>query len=286
MLLMKTSFSKILRGSEGLALITVIFVAAFFLIFVTGGLFFAQLNLKIASNFKLATQAVEVADAGLQHGLAVIPWVWNFNSQLNCGTPPCTVVAQTSFPSVSGFTYTVAAKNDPADASATVDSNSRILVTAQANGPSSTKKIVEAYVRRSVATFTPPAALYVNAVSSYPTLDSSNAGMGAYYFDNNDGVKVIGNDTNPNNLLNQNDDTAGSQTSLYAIATTTNTVTTALKNEYNTNGYLHDVLGIGSEPDIGTVSDVLDVNEIANNFIAQPSKVDFDHLQTDSTICP
>ena len=286
MLLMKTSFSKILRGSEGLALITVIFVAAFFLIFVTGGLFFAQLNLKIASNFKLATQAVEVADAGLQHGLAVIPWVWNFNSQLNCGTPPCTVVAQTSFPSVSGFTYTVAAKNDPADASATVDSNSRILVTAQANGPNSTKKIVEAYVRRSVATFTPPAALYVNAVSSYPTLDSSNAGMGAYYFDNNDGVKVIGNDTNPNNLLNQNDDTAGSQTSLYAIATTTNTVTTALKNEYNTNGYLHDVLGIGSEPDIGTVSDVLDVNEIANNFIAQPSKVDFDHLQTDSTICP
>ena len=186
----KGSFSKILRGSEGLALITVIFVAAFFLIFVAGGLFFAQLNLKMASNFKLATQAVEVADAGLQHGLAVIPWVWDFNGQLNCGTPPCPVVSQTSFPSVSGFTYTVTLKNDPADASATVDSNSRILVTAQANGPNSTKKIVEAYVRRSVATFTPPAALYVNAVSSYPTLDSSNPGMGAYYFDNDDKLYV------------------------------------------------------------------------------------------------
>jgi len=177
MLPVRASLRKILKGSEGLALITVIFVAAFFLIFVAGGLFFAQLNLKIASNFKLATQAVEVADAGLQHGLAVIPWVWDFNSQLNCGTPPCPVVSQTSFPSVSGFTYTVTAQNNPGEASPTVDSDSKILVTAQANGPSSTKKIVEAYVRRSVAAFTPPAALYVNAVTSYPTYDSSNTGM-------------------------------------------------------------------------------------------------------------
>ena len=277
MLPMKTSLSKILRGSEGLALITVIFVAAFFLIFVTGGLFFAQLNLKIASNFKLATQAVEVADAGLQHGLAVIPWVWNFNSQLNCGTPPCTVVAQTSFPSVSGFTYTVAAKNDPADASATVDSNSRILVTAQANGPNSMKKIVEAYVRRSVAAFTPPAALYVNAVSSYPTLDSSNPGMGSYYFDNNDKLYVYGSDTNYNG-------TPGPNPTLYAIATTNVAVTTALKNEDQTNSAYHVISGIGSAPSIGTVGDILDVDTIAQKFFSQPGAVNFPNgLRTDTS---
>ena len=277
--LVKGSFSKILRGSEGLALITVIFVAAFFLIFVTGGLFFAQLNLKIASNFKLATQAVEVADAGLQHGLAVIPWVWDFNGQLNCGTPPCPVVSQTSFPSVSGFTYTVTAKNDPADASATVDSNSRILVTAQADGPSSTKKIVEAYVRRSVAAFTPPAALYVNAVSSYPTLDSSNPGMGSYYFDNNEMLWVKGNDTNY-------DGSSGPNPTLYAIATTNDAVTTALKNEDQTNSAYHVISGIGSAPSISTVSDVLDVDAIVTKFLAQPGAVEFDHLKTSSSTCP
>src|SRR3989338_1186470 len=141
--LVKGSFSKILRGSEGLALIAVIFVAAFFLIFVAGGLFFAQLNLKIASNFKLATQAVEVADAGLQHGLAVIPWVWDFDSHLNCGTPPCSLINKTSFPSVAGFTYTVTAKNDPGEGVPTDDTNNTILLTSQADGPRSTKKIVE-----------------------------------------------------------------------------------------------------------------------------------------------
>ncbi len=67
----------------------VIFVMAFFLLFVTGGLIFSQMELKKSSNLKLATQAVETADAGLQHALAttVIPWGWNFNGQLNCATP-------------------------------------------------------------------------------------------------------------------------------------------------------------------------------------------------------
>ena len=277
MLPVRASLRKILKGSEGLALITVIFVAAFFLIFVAGGLFFAQLNLKIASNFKLATQAVEVADAGLQHGLAVIPWVWNFNGQLNCGTPPCPVVSQTSFPSGSGFTYTVTAQNNPGEASPTVDSDSKILVTAQANGPSSTKKIVEAYVRRSVAAFTPPAALYVNAVTSYPTYDSSNTGMGAYYFDNNDMLWVKGSDTNYNG-------SAGPNPTLYAIATTNDTVTTALKNEDQTNSSYHIISGIGSAPSISTVGDILDVDTIAQKFFSQPGAVIFPNgLKTDTT---
>ena len=266
----KSSFRKILRGSEGLALITVIFVAAFFLIFVTGGLYFAQLNLKIASNFKLATQAVEVADAGLQHGLTTIPWVWgDFNNQLNCGTPPCSLVSETSFPSVSGFTYTVTAQNNPGEASATVDSDSKILVTAQANGPSSTKKIVEAYVRRSVAAFTPPAPFYVNAVSSYPTYDSSNIGMGARYFDDSDTLWVKGAD------FNYSPAGSGPNPALYAIATTSNAVNTALRNEEQTNSAYHVISGLGSDPSISTVGDILDVDAIAQKFFDQPGAVKF-----------
>lgn len=251
---------KILRGSEGLTLFMVLFVMAFFLLFVTGGLFFSQLNLKAASNLKLATQAVEVADAGLHHGLAVLPWVWDFDSQLNCGTPPCTLISQTSFAPMTGFTYTVTTKNNPTESVATDDTDSIVLVTSQADGPSSTKKIVEAYVRRSVASFTPPAALYINAASSSPAI-------GSYYFDDDDSIKIKGNDTTPNNLTNQTDDTTGLKPTIYGIATTSATVTTALTNEY-TGSWLvrHDVVGTGSEPSIATVGDVLDIDTIALNF--------------------
>lgn len=247
----------------------VLFVMAFFLVFVTGGLFFAQVNLKIASNFKLATQTVEVADAGLHHALAVIPWVWDFDSQLNCGTPPCPLIAQTTFPTGSGFSYTVTTKNDPSDAVATDDTNNKIVVTSVAIGPNNSTQTVEAYVRRSVASFTPPAALYINAVSSSPAL-------GSYYFDDDDSVKITGHDTNANTLTNVNDDTAGSSTSLLAVATTTPSITAALINEYTTayNGISrHDVIGSGSEPSIGTTDAVIDIDTLAQKFYTAPGAV-------------
>lgn len=269
---MRKSLFNILRGSEGLTLFMVIFVMAFFLIFVTGGLFFAQLNLKIASNFKLATQAVEVADVGLQHGLAVIPWVWDFNAQL-CSTPPCPVKnpdnsPMTNIPFASGFTYTVTAQNDSDGGGATNDTNKTIVLTSQASGPSNTSKSITAYIRRSLAPFTPPAALYVNAASSYPTFDSSNPGMGAYYFDNNEMLYVRGSDTNYNG-------SAGPNPTLYAIATTNDAVTTALKNEDRTNSAYHVISGIGSAPSISTVGDILDVDTIAQKFYDQPGAVKF-----------
>jgi len=262
----------------------VLFVVAFFLLFVTGGLYFAQVNLKVASNVKLATQAIEVADAGLQHGLALLPWVWDFDSQLNCGTPPCTLVSQTSFAPMSGFTYTVKAKNNPTESVATDDTDSVVLLTSEANGPSSTRKTVEAYVRRSVASFTPPAALYINAVSSAPAL-------GSYYFDDDDSVTIKGNDTTANVLTNSSDDTAGLRPTIYGIATTSSTVKNALINEYTTsyNGILrHDVVGSGSEPSITTVSDVLNVDQIALNFFnAAPAGNKFlNGIHVNTSGCP
>src|SRR3989338_3946442 len=140
---------KILKGSQGLALFMVIFVMAFFLLFVTGGLIFSQLELKKTSNFKLSTQAIETADAGLQHALSwvAMPWAWDFDTQLNGGTPPGTVVSQTEFPSGSGFKYTVTARNDSDGGGANNDTNNIIVLTSEAKGPNNTKKVDEAYVK-------------------------------------------------------------------------------------------------------------------------------------------
>ncbi len=272
---MKVSLLKTVKGSEGLTLFMVLFVMAFFLLFVTGGLFFARLNLKIASNFKLATQAIEVADAGLQHAMTVIPWIWDFDTQLNCGTPPCPVKDAKNLPITnisfgSGFAYSVKARNDqPVDPLANDDTNNIILLTAEANGPSNTKKVVEAYVRRSLVSFTPPAALYINAASSAPAL-------GSYYFDDDDGIKITGNDTNANTLSNSSDDTAGPKASLPAVATTTASITSALINEYTTsyNGVsMHDVIGSGSEPSITTTAENLDIDTLAQKFYNAPGAV-------------
>lgn len=50
---------------------------------------------------------------------------------------------------------------------------------------------------------------------------------------------------------------------------------------------LHDILGTGSEPSIGAVSDVINVDQIATNFFGQATAVVYPNgLTTDSTTCP
>ena len=107
------------KDSKGFALLTVIFMMAILSAYISTDLSISLVKSKIAGNFKLATRAVQVADAGLQHALAVTPWVWDFDDQLNCGTPPCTLVSTTSFPAGSGFSYTVTAENDILDINTT-----------------------------------------------------------------------------------------------------------------------------------------------------------------------
>ncbi|MBI2210200.1 MAG: hypothetical protein HYU47_06315, partial [Deltaproteobacteria bacterium] len=173
---------KILRGNQGFTLFMVIFVMAFFLIFITGGLVFSRLELKKAGNFKLAVQTMQVADAGLQHALASIPWVWNFNAQLSCATPPCALASNSAFPAGSEFSYTVTAQNDPADTGgAASDTNNTIVLTSRSSGPVGSTRVVQGYVRRSVAPFTPPSALYINAASATPQADWSNPSANGFF---------------------------------------------------------------------------------------------------------
>jgi len=277
------SFCKILRSSEGLTLFMVIFVMAFFLLFVTGALFLAQVDLKKTSNLKLAVQAVEVADAGLQHALALVPWVLNFNDQLNCGAPPCSLVSNSFFG--SGFSYTVTVQNDLTDinngGSATNDTNNTVLVTSVASGPNGSKKVVEAYIRRSLSRFNPPAALYINGASASP--------VGTYFFDSSDSIRISGNDTNPGDLLNQSDDTSGPNGPLPGIGASAGAIVDALKNEY-ANQYngasLHDIVGVVAEPSIGITGDILDIDKIAGTFLNQPGAVVLADVVTDATNCP
>ena len=270
---------KILKDTKGLALFMAIAMMTIFLFFLSASLYLTRVDTKITSNLKLATQALEVADAGLQHALALIPAGYDFNDELDCnppGPPPCVIVSNSSFPSGSAFSYTVTARNDPLDGGgATNDTNETILVASTAQGPGGTLKTVEAYVRRSVNPFTAPSALYVNA-SSATSYDS-------LFFDDDDSIAVIGDDTNAGDLLDPWDDTAGPKPSELALATTSAAVTSALQNELNTWGWLHYILGSGGDPSLGTTTNFIDINQVADKFINHSGTVKYlDGLVTSS----
>ena len=267
---------KLLKDSQGLALFMVIFMMAFFLIFVTGGLIFSQLELKKASNLKLAVQSLETADAGLQHALAVISLGSNFNTNLNCGTPPCTVVSQTSFPSGSNFSYTVTGQNDnPADSGgATSDTNNTIILNSTAYGPDNTQmKQVQAYVKRSLLSYTPPGALYFPASTATITLG------GTSFF-------ITGNDTGYDGFA------ASPPKEITGLAAINNTVRDGFKPALGASRY-NLVRGLGYvafvNPSVTTITsdNVFDVNQIALNFYNHPDAVKFlDGLQNTPTSCP
>ena len=270
---------KIIKDNQGLALFMAIAMMTIFLFFLSASLYLTRVDTKITSNLKLATQALEVADAGLQHALALIDTGYNFNNELNCnppGSPPCTLVPSSSFPSGSVFSYTVTAENDSNDTGgATIDTNETILLTSTADGPVGTVKTVQAYVKRSLSEFTPPSTLYING-SSATSYDN-------YFFDNDDSVAIFGYDTNPGNILDPWDDTAGPKSDELALSATDAAVTTALQNELNTWGPLHYILGAGGDPSLGTTTNIIDVNQVADKFINHSGTVKYlDGLVTSS----
>jgi len=209
-----------------------------------------------------------VADAGLHHAVALIPWGWDFNPQLSCGSPPCTVVSDTTFPSAAGFTYTVTAKNDPIDPSPTNDANNLIILLSTALGPDSAKKEIQAYVNRSSGGFVPPGAIYLPANSATITFDSGT------------GFFITGNDTDYNGSP-----PASPKPAVYGVAPIHDSVGNQFKTALGSSRY-NLVQGSGYSagppvsPSIITTSNVLDVNQIALNFYNYPGTVKYlDGLQ-------
>jgi hypothetical protein len=244
---------KTLKGSEGIALFVAILAMANIMLFIGASLFLSRIDTKITSNFKTGIQALEVADAGLQHALSLIQIGYDFDNDLNCGTPPCDILSSTTFPSGSDFTYTVSVENDSADinndGSPTDDTDSLVVLVSTANGPNNSKRQVQAYVKRSASNFTPPSALYINANSTIPASEGN-------YFDDASLQLIIGNDTNPGDLLNPNDDTPGPSPPLLGIGTTNSAIKDDIISKAEEPSIVshNDILGVGGEPN-GYVSD-------------------------------
>lgn len=267
---------KILKSTQGLALFMVIFVMAFFLLFITGGVIFSQIELKKTTNLKLANQAFETADSGLQHALTLIGSGYDFNAQLNGGDPPGTVVLQTYFPSGSGFSYTVTARNDETDlnngGSATHDKNNTVILNSTATGPGGTKRAVEAYVKRSIVSFAPPGALYLPANSATIRFDGSNT-----FF-------ITGNDTdyNGSSAPSPKPSTAG-------VAVIYDAVRGAVRSALGSNHYSQVqgsgyVAGPTVTPSVIVTGNIFSVNQTALNFYNHPNAVKF--LDGFRPVCP
>ena len=187
---------KILKSSEGFALLIAILVMAIVMLFIGASLLLSRVDTKITSNFKLGTQALEVADAGLLHALKLLEPQkgWDFNDNFTCQTPPCDVVSNSSFSSAPGFTYSVTVEDDPndPDQSVVLDGNNLVVLISTANGPNDTKRQVQAYVNRASVSFSSPGALYVPA--STATFDFAKA--------NNPGMFITGDDTDYDGVVN------------------------------------------------------------------------------------
>jgi hypothetical protein len=246
----------IFRNQCGLSLVLVLMVVAILLSLTGAGFLFSSLNLKSASNLKTGSAALHVADAGIQHALAVISSGGDYDSLLQ-GTDPDfplvsgkpTLSGSLSNPGVS-YTYTVVAENDttvPGE-TATNDSNRIITLTSTATGPNGSKRKVKAYIGRSP--WIPPGAIYLPGTpANVPTSFNGNS------------FATTGNDTNPNG-------TAGSLAAIPALATNNAAQTTAISGPSGTlsSGQYNQVTGQGSNPSVVTSTN-LDVNQLAENLI-------------------
>src|SRR5438093_1772555 len=166
----------IFRNQCGFSLVVVIIVLAL-LLWVTGaGLFFSSLNLKSTNNLKGGTSAMQAADAGIQHALALIPAGGDFNSfwagtgsaNFPCknssgatGTCDGTNYKPTLTGSLAGYAYTVEVTNDATVGGETVtnDINKIVILTSTATGPNGSKRKVRAYVGRTP--WLPPGTIYL-----------------------------------------------------------------------------------------------------------------------------
>ena len=124
-----------LHNKRGMALIMVIMVTVLLLSISGATLLLSRLELKKTSNYILGTQALGLADAGVQHALAVIPPGNNFPY-----TTETSVVPSTAYSSLPGFTYSVTALNTAGSTQA--------IFTSTALGPNGTKKVIVFYVGR------------------------------------------------------------------------------------------------------------------------------------------
>ena len=124
-----------LKSDRGLALVVIIFVGAILLTLTGASLLFSSMNLKATSAMKDGTIALQVADTGIHHALALIPSGDTFPYSSTTEVVPLTV-----HPGITGFSYSVTAIN--------TNGGTQAILTSTAQGPNGTRKVVVAYVSR------------------------------------------------------------------------------------------------------------------------------------------
>jgi len=124
---------KILRNSQGIALVVVLMLMVILLSITGASLLFSRLNVKTAIHFRSGGGAVHAADAGIQHALAIVNQGASFTYSAET-----TVLNTTIFG--YGYSYSVTALNGPGSDQATFIST--------ATGPNSSKAVITAVVQR------------------------------------------------------------------------------------------------------------------------------------------
>ena len=238
-----------LKNEQGIALVVGIMITVVLLSITGAALLFSGLNLKTASNLKTGTVALQVADAGIHHGLVAIPSGTTFSYSTNPNSPT-TVVSSTSF---NGYTYSVTAIND----SASSGGNSRAILTSTALGPNGIKKIIVAYAGRG-----------------------GSGGLGAIYLPgprSNTAIRFAEPSFRIDGTDRNVDNTPGPGSSLPGIAATDPAVTTNITNGIQQDGWglapnqMAYVTGSGGAPSVTTITPMsITVQQLADRFVAVP----------------
>lgn len=287
-----------LKSNQGMAMMMVLVIMVILLSITGASLLLSGLNLKTANNLRTGGGAIHVADAGVQHALAVVPSGTYFsdflagtfipNTGFSCTSPCNGTNKPTLTGSLSGYTYTVVAENDPTDGVGTTsDTNKLITLTSTATGPNNSIRKVKAYVGRSTTTgWAPPGTIYIPGGANS---DANFKTTGSFF--------ISGNDTNysadTNNDGRADSTSAGPNSSIYGVAPLydsmvsgfLNSLSSTEKTQVQGNGYNASTSPV--TPSVFKSPTSFSVSEMANNFKSQPGAVPYTSgFSLNSTICP
>jgi Tfp pilus assembly protein PilX len=238
---------KILKTNRGISLLIVVMVMVLLLSMTGASLMFTSINFRSVNNLRLSTAALQAADAGVQHALALVPSDLTFSYSSST-----TLVNAYSF--ASGYSYTVTALND----SASSGGNTRAILTSTATGPNGTQKVVIAYLARDTAGGTGQGTVYIPGLA--PNIETDFGG---------NSFTITGNDTNY-------DGTAGPGAAVPGISVTDSALQTEITNNTTSDGGLasnqmNNVTGAGGSPSVSTTTTMaMTPTQIADAFLAHP----------------
>ena len=227
-----------LKDSQGIALTVVIFVVAILFTLTGASLLFSGLDLKATGALKTGTIALQVADTGVHHALAVIPAGTSFPY-----SSTTEIVALTSHPTIAGYSYSVTAANTAG--------NTQAILTATAIGPNGAKKVIVAYIGRG------------------------SFGLGATSLPGSTAPSTETNFSGTSFSINGSDN-CNAAPAVPGIVVTDPALATEITNNTTSDGGLASnqmnlVTGAGVSPSVATILPLSQtVSQIANSFLALP----------------